>query len=316
MKNIYLINQFDKIKIPFWIYWMPILGPKLYWDFFRSLFREFDERDFIWRFKRKYMFLSFGIFIINAFLVFFINIILFVILLSLDVSLIYCLYFFLSSFGLSFIFQFIYQPLMTMKSKSIIKKSYNHYYWSKYDREVDYNEDTSKIEKFNGNEIFTNFKNNFFTLKSDEFISNKEFDIPAELQCSEEQRRAYLKAKNSDPFGSYSLFKKRNCFVFSFVYWYVGMMYLLNEIDSVLNRSKLYLLGLIHFVVNLLYIVFHVIFLALMITYVIPKLYFDTTIFWFVPVVSFLTILMPMIVYTLITLCFSFLYRKMFLKNF
>ena len=129
MKNIYLINQFDKIKIPFWVYWMPILGPKLYWDFFRSLFREFDERDFIWRFKRKYMFLSFGIFIINAFLVLFINIILFVILLSLDVSLIYCLYFFIASFGLTFIFQFIYQPLITMKSKSIIKKSYNHYYW-------------------------------------------------------------------------------------------------------------------------------------------------------------------------------------------
>ena len=94
------------------------------------------------------------------------------------------------------------------------------------------------------------------------------------------------------------------------------MMYLLNEIDSVLNRSKLYILGLIHFVVNLLYIVFHVTFLALVFTNVIPKLYFDTTIFWVVPVVSFSTILIPMIVYTLITLCFSFLYRKMFLKNF
>ena len=147
MKNIYLINQFDKIKIPFWVYWMPILGPKLYWDFFRSLFREFDERNFIWRFKRKYMFLSFGIFIINAFLVLFINIILFVILLSLDVSLIYCLYFFIASFGLTFIFEFIYQPLITMKSKSIIKKSYNHYYWSKYDREVDY---LFKVSDFTG----------------------------------------------------------------------------------------------------------------------------------------------------------------------
>lgn len=316
MKNIYLINQFDKIKIPFWVYWMPILGPKLYWDFFRSLFREFDERNFIWRFKRKYMFLSFGIFIINAFLVLFINIILFVILLSLDVSLIYCLYFFIASFGLTFIFEFIYQPLITMKSKSIIKKSYNHYYWSKYDREVDYNEDTSKIEKFNGNEIFANFKNNFFTLKNDELISNKEFDIPVELQCSQEQRHAYLKAKNSDPFGSYSLFKKRNCFVFSFVYWYVGMMYLLNEIDSVLNRSKLYLLGLIHFVVNLLYIVFHVTFLALMFTNVIPITNIGSSPFSVAYVFRFLMIPIPMIVYTLITLCFSFLYKKMFLKNF
>ncbi|BAC44167.1 conserved hypothetical protein [Malacoplasma penetrans HF-2] len=246
-----VIQKFKETKIPWWILYSPIYGSMVLFIYFRSFFKIMNEQKFVFTFYVLYInFLKIAILFIN-----FLFCAISIALIVPSSTHIACIYGISIVIG-SIIFEYIYQSLITKWILKNIDKKFKKYCLKEYSVKIDFTIDPNFKLDINKNEIFENFKFNLFKTFNKNFIYTKE----VERNLSDKNKLFY----QAYDYGELSY--KKQPFTYSSNFWvsfsntwYIGMIYLLNSLDNILDPNSILKLVYKCFIKNIIFMILYLI---------------------------------------------------------
>lgn len=227
-QDILIIKKFQQIKLPLWLLLSPIFGTMVFITFFRSFFKALSEREFAHMLFLKIHFYKTIVMNLNLLLLIFIFSLLGlftndIVYVSVTIPLIIIL----------IIFQYIYQYKMTKWVIKNIDVKFKNYYLKKYHQEINMDIDIDTPLDIDINQIFYEFKYKLWHISKTDFIYKK--PITFDYTKYFHQESAY---KTYIGFHQYFYVTKNFRASFSNI-WYLGMMYLLNLLNPVIDANKI-----------------------------------------------------------------------------